>query len=220
MYLYIVRHGETDLNRQGRLQGWIDQPLNANGRQLALMTGEGLRHVRFDRIFTSPLGRAMETAELVTEPSRILHGQDGIPVETDDRLKEIRWGEWDACICTKEHFEVPDPEKYRLFYSDPFRFTGAPGGESTQDVCDRALAFMKEMLVRADSEDGNILVSTHGATVRALLHPVYREPDDFWHGSVPPNCSVNVVEIRRGKMRLLKEDQIFYDPEEIVNPYQ
>ena len=66
MKIYLIRHGETDWNKLRRLQGQADIPLNEFGRQLARETDPALRDVPFDRIYTSPLKRARETAELVT----------------------------------------------------------------------------------------------------------------------------------------------------------
>ena len=55
MKLYIIRHGETKLNALGRLQGWTDEPLNQNGKDLAIITGEALKEIPFDLVITSPL---------------------------------------------------------------------------------------------------------------------------------------------------------------------
>ena len=65
MDIYLIRHGETDYNRQKRLQGVTDIPLNAYGTELARKTSEGLKNVPFDRIYTSPLVRARRTAEII-----------------------------------------------------------------------------------------------------------------------------------------------------------
>lgn len=85
MKLYIIRHGETDWNKQRRLQGQSDTELNEYGIRLAQITGEALKDIRFDHIFSSPLKRAYRTAEII---------RDGrtVPIVTDDRLKEIGFG--------------------------------------------------------------------------------------------------------------------------------
>ncbi len=82
MKLYIIRHGETDWNKEKRLQGQSDTQLNEYGIELARITGEALKYVHFDYIFSSPLKRAYKTAELIRmdRPVKIV---------TDDRLKEI-----------------------------------------------------------------------------------------------------------------------------------
>ena len=65
MRIYIIRHGETSLNAKGLMQGWIDEPLNDNGRLLATITGQGMQGIKFDFCISSPLIRAVETAEII-----------------------------------------------------------------------------------------------------------------------------------------------------------
>ena len=87
MRLYMVRHGETDWNKARRIQGQVDIPLNAFGRHLAEETGKGLTDIPFEVCISSPLGRAVETAEL------ILEGRD-VPILTDRRIVEMAFGVW------------------------------------------------------------------------------------------------------------------------------
>ena len=82
MRLYFIRHGETDWNQVKRLQGKSDIPLNEFGEHLAIETGEALKDVRFDLVYTSPLKRARKTAELVA-------GERDIPILMSQELK--RW---------------------------------------------------------------------------------------------------------------------------------
>ncbi|MBQ7720509.1 MAG: histidine phosphatase family protein, partial [Clostridia bacterium] len=88
MLIYIIRHGETDLNVKGVVQGWYDEPLNESGRFLAAETGKRMKEIRFDGCFSSPLKRAAETAEIILRES----GND-LPITFDDRLKEMSFGE-------------------------------------------------------------------------------------------------------------------------------
>ena len=85
MKIYVLRHGETSWNRQRLLQGRSDVELNENGRKLAKETAEGMADIPFDLVFTSPLKRAKETAEIV------LNGRD-IPIVEDERIIEISFG--------------------------------------------------------------------------------------------------------------------------------
>ncbi len=87
MEIYIVRHGTTPWNEKKKLQGSVDKELNEAGRRVARLTGEGVRDIPFDRIYSSPLKRAYETAELIR------NGRE-IPIDTDDRLKEIDFGDY------------------------------------------------------------------------------------------------------------------------------
>ncbi len=85
MVIYLIRHGETDWNTKRLLQGATDIPLNQNGIEVAQLTAEGLCDVVFDVIFTSPLKRARQTAE-------IIRGERRIPIIPDERLREIAFG--------------------------------------------------------------------------------------------------------------------------------
>ena len=125
MLLYVIRHGETKWNADGRLQGCADIPLNENGRELARITGEALKEVPFDLIITSPLQRARETGALVAEPSERYYGRK-IPVILDDRIREIDWGSWEGLGCTERNYEIPD-ENYNLFLTDALHFAGLSG---------------------------------------------------------------------------------------------
>lgn len=210
MMLYIVRHGETRLNELGCLQGWVDETLNENGRSLAKITGEAFKTVYFDKIITSPLARAKETATLMVQASEEHLGYQ-VPVYTDDRLKEINWGSWDTLGCLESNFEIPS-KHYDTFFVDPFHFEGSPDGESIPEVCERTGEFLHELINNPEEADKTILVSTHGCAMRALLRELYEDPNDFWQGHVPYNCAINIVKVENGKARLLKKDGIYYDP--------
>ena len=173
MKIYVIRHGETDLNVKHYRQGWTDEPLNEEGRKLARLSGQGLRDVRFDACVTSPLIRARETVEIVLA---------------------------------------------QLFLTDALRFPGCPGGESIRDVCRRTWEFLTEL---AALDDGRTwLVGTHGCALRAMMNPLYKNPDRFWQGSVPPNCSFTILGVRDGKPYILESDKVFYDPALVVDHYR
>lgn len=218
MLLYIIRHGETDWNTAGRLQGGADIPLNENGRNLARVTGEALRRVPFDLMITSPLKRARETGELVIAPSEKHFGRK-IPVIEDERLKELSWGSWEGLGCLEENFAIPD-KNFNLFYTDALRFEGAPDGESVADLCDRTAEFWQELIHKPEYQDKIILISTHGCAMRALMNPLYDDPADFWQGHVPFNCMVNVVEVKDGSAQIVLGDKIYYDRSLCVDNYK
>ena len=92
MKLYLIRHGETDWNKTRRLQGQVDIPLNDFGRKLARETAPALQTVPFEVVYTSPLLRAKETAELVI-------GDRKIPMIEDTRIMEMGFGEYEGLIC-------------------------------------------------------------------------------------------------------------------------
>lgn len=211
MLIYIVRHGETNANDKGYLQGWSNDHLNENGRALAHITGKALRGIAFDECFSSTLDRAKETAEIILEES----GND-IPIRFDDRIKEVNMGEWERLKYRPGEREV-DAEAIRLFFGEPGSFPGFPGGETLGQLCERTQDFLKELIARND--DKTYLISTHGVALRAMLNMLYEDPDDFWHGHVPYNCAVNIIEVNDGEARLIGDDKIYYDNDKAVDQY-
>ena len=200
MKIYVIRHGQTLWNAQGRLQGAADIPLNYNGTRLARITGQALKEVPFFCCFTSPLKRARDTASL------ILEGRD-VPIFQEERIREISFGEWEG----QDMANLPQ-DMLDNFFHHPQNFKEPAGGESFTHLQNRTKEFFYELASREDFQDKTILVSTHGCAMRAFLQNVYKDPslENFWHGRVPPNCGVNIIEINQGKALLLKEDVVFY----------
>ncbi len=207
MTLYILRHGETDLHIKGVMQGWLDAPLNQNGRDLAVVTGQGMRGIRFDKCISSPLIRAKETAEIVLRESG-----NRIPITTDDRIREINFGEMEGRTVS----EMGDAGA--LFFKDPFRFPGFPHGETISDVCKRTQSFLKELLETDSGE--TVLICTHGCATRAMLNFLYEDPAEFWRGHPPYNCSVNIVAAENKTARIVAEDKVYYDRHLIMDHYK
>ncbi len=205
MMLYVIRHGETDWNKAKKVQGCTDIPLNDYGRHLARETAEGMKKVRLDLCYTSPLVRAKETAEIV------LADRD-IPMYEDDRIKEISFGSYEG----RRHGEdgQPGSKEFNLFFRDPGNYVPPADGEPLQALYERTADFTREMCLRDDLADKNILVSTHGAAMTALLNQIKGVAiRDFWRDEVPPNCSVTIVEIRDKKARIKEEGIIYYKEE-------
>ncbi len=207
MHIYIIRHGETNANTEGRLQGWMDIPLNHEGERLAVITGEALRGTKFDAAFSSPLRRALRTAELVLSHS----GNGDIPVQPDDRIKEICCGTMEGC-CLRDHHASVDG-----FFRNPLSFGRFPQGESVSEVCARTQAFLRELATKPYE---NVLIATHACALRAMLNFLYENPADFWHGHPPYNCAVSIVEAKDGKLTLVADDRIYYDPGDCVDRFR
>lgn len=203
MKLYILRHGETAWNRERRLQGRSDVELNENGRRLAKETAEGMKEIPFDLVFTSPLKRAKETAELV------LGGRD-IPIIEDPRIIEISFGVNEGKSWRKTESYEGDPNMYR-FFNEPELYQPVEGAESLEQLAERTADFMKDICGRPELQDQTILVSTHGAATRGLLNSLRTwELHDFWGGRVAPNCGVAIVECRDGHPVLLEQNKTYY----------
>jgi probable phosphoglycerate mutase len=201
MILYVVRHGETQWNRLCKVQGIADIPLAEEGIRLAQLTGEALKDVPFDICYTSPLIRAKQTAQYIL-------GDRQIPLIEDDRIMEIDFGELEGSTILDEDGKIPD-RRIELFIKDPLAYPRPEGGEDIQDILKRTGEFWEEITTDPALADKTVLVSSHGCAVRALLQNVYQDSADFWHGHVPPNCSVNILEIQDGKARFLEEDRVY-----------
>ncbi|MCR5575933.1 MAG: histidine phosphatase family protein [Oscillospiraceae bacterium] len=207
MKLYILRHGETALNSKGVMQGWLDEPLNENGRRLAVLSGQAMKGIRFDRCISSPLIRATQTAEIILRES-----ENAVKIEIDDRIREINFGDLEG-----KSLSEMGKEGY-LFYTDPLRFAGFPNGESIRDVCERTQAFLKELIAK---DDGKVcLISTHGCAMRAMVNCLKDDPSDYWYGHAPYNCSFTIVETETGTPRITAVDKVYYDSSLIVDHFR
>ena len=211
MLIYVIRHGETELNKSGVVQGATDEHLNQSGRDIAAVTGRNMRGIHFDACISSPLARARETAEIVLRES----GNSGVEIRMDDRIREINCGDIEG----KKLMEASmPPEEAELFFRDPFCFPGFPNGENIRQVVGRTQDFLRELAARDDGK--TYLVSTHGCALRAMLNFLYDDPEDYWQGHAPYNCAVSIIESEDGKLKLLEADRLFYDVSLAVDRYK
>lgn len=211
MNIYIIRHGETDANKNGVLQGSSNWPLNDDGIKLAIITGQNMKGIKFDACFSSPLDRAKQTAKLVLENS-----DNNIEIQYDDRIKELNMGIYEGKKIVKGQLEVP-LHKILLFKYNAFLCGRFKGGETARELCKRTQDFLNEL---SEKNYENVLVSTHGCAMRAMLNKLYEKPFDFWQGMVPYNCAVNIVEVRDGQMKLIEKDKTYYPDEYKIDRYK
>jgi len=185
--LLLVRHGETDWNRDHRWQGHSDTPLNESGRRQALELAATLDPP--DRIYTSDLSRAVETAA-------ILAARLGSPVVLDQRLRERGFGAWEG---------LTTPEIEERFAADLARWragegAGAADAEAFAAFAERVGSFLDDVLA---SEAGKeVLVVAHGGTIR-VIHALASGLDYVRdHRSIPAvdNCVPSKYAFRNGKL--------------------
>jgi broad specificity phosphatase PhoE len=161
--LYYVRHGETDLNIQGRLQGRRDTVLNAHGRQQAAQCAAVLndlfardqRQPRDFKYVSSPLKRARETMEVL----RATLGLEPLGYEIDERLVEIAYGEWEGL--TLPEIETRSAGILAQREHDKWDFA-PPGGESYRQLAARIGSWYASLA-------HDTVVAAHGGGVRALM---------------------------------------------------
>ena len=202
MELYIVRHGKTYWNNEKKIQGWADIELTEEGRQVACDSAEGMKDIHFDAVYSSPLKRAYETA-------CILKGDREIPVVVDERIKEIGFGVLEGADFTK--IRGDKTSKFTAFFDAPELYEAPEGGESIQEVCDRAEDFLKEIIAK-HKDDERVMIVAHGAVNKAMLHYIRKnEIKDLWQGSLQRNCGVTSVDCRTGTFDVIEDNKVFYE---------
>jgi broad specificity phosphatase PhoE len=172
--LILVRHGETDWNRDRRYQGHADPPLNEAGRAQAHELAGSLEELELDAIYTSDLRRAAETAE-------IIHAGRDIPLWRERGLREIDVGSWSGLTRAEIEERFPGAEHH--------------DGETPEAMRERVVGTVTAIAGRHDGE--RLLIVSHGGALRALLHHALE--DD----SVPPvqNCAIYRLAFRDGILR-------------------
>lgn len=190
-HLYFLRHGQTDNNKEGRMQGRVDIPLNATGRAQAQAAAAMLAGVRFDAVYASPLGRAMETAALAA-------GVCPQQVKPEPRAIEIDFGVWDNRL----HKELEkETKQFDLLWDAPELYVPPAGAEPLADVLARVQAMMHQLAQRHPG--GNVLVVTHGGVQQAVFTLVEKRPlHNFWDDFLG-NCGCVEVGVGAGGMRVV-----------------
>ena len=203
MIVYLIRHGETDWNKSKKLQGRSDIPLNEFGRHLAEETRPAFDQVDFAAVYTSPLKRAKETAQLVI-------GDRDIPIIEDQRLIEMGFGDYEGLKCKGEDIEIPD-EEFLSFFNAPEEYDPPEKGESFEEVSARLKDFLTELFTNEELQDKTVLVSTHGAALCGILRVIKGLPiSEYWGKGVHKNCGVTILEYKDKKVTIKDENITFY----------
>ncbi|MFC4001425.1 histidine phosphatase family protein [Prauserella oleivorans] len=182
--LVLWRHGETDFNAAGRMQGHLDSSLTEIGWNQARFAAPALARFEPDLVIASDLRRATDTATVLTEAI-------GVPLRIDKRLRETHLGEWQGLTGAEVDEQAPgERERWRLDAT-----WAPPGGESRIDVAQRASEVVADLL-RDDTEYGTVLLAAHGGLILALTAHLLALPVELWPslGGIS-NC--HWVELRR-----------------------
>ena len=201
MNVYFIRHGETDYNKQGLIQGRTDIPLNEKGILQAEAAAAYFKNkvIKFDRVYASPLIRAKKTASVVS-------GWDMADIRTDERVQELAFG-------TAEGMDFHTlPENIMNLFTKPAAYIPPEGAEPLDELKDRCRSFLDELaeMVEKEPDVQTVLVATHGAALRGILSCLDRSPlEKFWKKGLY-NCCVAKARLENGE----------WFPEGIENPLE
>jgi broad specificity phosphatase PhoE len=172
--IFLVRHGQTALNAEGRFRGRRDVPLDERGREQAAAAARELDGAGVTAVYASPLRRTVQTAQAVADVC-------GVPVTMVDDLIDLDHGSWEAL--TPDEAAARDPEEFRRFREDPRNAT-APGGERLADVDVRLLSALRSIAARHEGEP--VVAVSHEIPIRLVIAALAGiDGPAFWDVVVP-----------------------------------
>lgn len=197
--IHLIRHGETNWNKEKRAQGQLDSVLTENGVLQAQQLKSRLEALAIAEVHCSSSTRARQTAEIV-------FGSRDIPVQYCDQLREIHMGPWQGQLYAD--LRAAEPEQYHAFWHEPEKFL-LDGAETYADVQKRAVRKLDGILAHSRATD--IAIVSHGILIKTLLCDVLQTPlAMLWQAPVMHNCATSVIEIQEdGSRRIsLYADQV------------
>ena len=188
----LVRHGQTPYNAEKRYQGFLDIPLNENGLNQAKLLAEYLKDYPIDVFISSPLSRAYVTTETVAKS----HGMT--IAYTDDRLREVNYGDWAGQ--TETDLAKKFPEQFKLWKERPWLIT-FPNGENLRDMQYRGRAALEDAVARYPGK--TIFIGAHSHMNTVILCSVLGLSPEHFNQIRQNNTCVNVLRYKDGVWQLV-----------------
>lgn len=182
--IYIVRHGQTEWNLLGKTQGHGNSDLTPKGIEQAELLADSMTKYPIDYIYSSDLGRAYQTAE-------IIGNKLSIEVEKTEALREMNFGTWEGRII-KDIIEE-DPELYKMWRNEP-HIAKIPQGETLSQIKERTDAFIKEINEKYDGK--HIVLVTHSLCARIMLLSFLDSDVKNIYRINQANTALNIIELR------------------------
>ena len=185
--IFLIRHGETEWNRQNRLQGNSNIHLSKEGYHQAITLADHPPFQHVDAIYSSDLARAMETASIIAE-------RFNLGVKMMPALREMNFGDWEG----REISELVKnfPEDFGKFFTAPER-CHPPHGETFLECQARVMIGIREII--AEHENQNVIVVSHGAVIRLVLGAALDMPIHKIWAISQSNVAVNIMRVDDGK---------------------
>lgn len=194
MKIYFIRHGETLWNTLKIFQGSSNSPLTEKGREQAKRLGEKLKNINFTNFYSSPMGRTIETSELII-------GDRDLKIEFIEEFKEISVGRMEGV--PRAEFENKFPEQYYNFFFNPKDYDPSKyDGETYPHLLERVQKGLDKILTN-HKQDDIIAVVSHGVTLKAIFKIVKGMTfEELGEAPVPKNTSLSIVDYTNGKFAI------------------
>jgi broad specificity phosphatase PhoE len=189
--IFLARHGESDWNVEKRFQGHSDRPLTNRGREQAHALADLVASEEIDAVYTSPLSRARETAEIVA----VRAGLEPIALP---ELREVDTGSWSGL--SRVDVEARFPEGFARWRSGG---SGWEDGETYEEMAERVIGALRT--IAEDHPDGRVLVISHGGPIRAIHAAAEGVAIDDYRRLKPvePNARLSTVAVENGRVTRL-----------------
>ena len=179
--LYIMRHGQTILNKAGRTQGWCDGVLTKDGIDVAVNTGLGLSDIKFKAVYSSDLGRAVKTARIVIKENK---ASTNLQLEELEGLREVCFGKYEGELESIQFNDIlkflkvssfkEAEEKYdfqKEYCNSCAALDETKEAEDYNTVLKRIMKSIEDICIdNADNNGGNVLIVGHGGIIRLIIH--------------------------------------------------
>jgi len=185
--LFLIRHGQTVWNLEGRYQGDKDTDLTSVGIRQAELAAKYLSRVNFSCIYASPLRRTLDTASIIAKDKNV-------KILVRENLKEINFGKWEGMKF--EEINAKYKDDYQNWLNDPF-CNPPTGGESFRSLNERTSREINN-IVRENEDGSSVAVITHGGVIVSLLVYWLKIPASRWRSIIQRQGAINIVVVDRG----------------------
>ena len=185
--LFLIRHGQTNWNMEGRYQGNCDIELNSTGIKQAELASKYLSRVKFSKIYSSPLKRTMKTAN-------IINGRTEVKIEVYDDLKEVDFGKWEGLKFNEINKDYH--KEYQQWLTDPYN-NRPTGGESFKELTLRTTSVI-DSIVAENTDESSVAIVTHGGVILSLLVHWLQIPLPRWKSIIQRQGAINIAVIDKG----------------------
>lgn len=160
--IYMVRHGETEWNKDNKTQGMKDIPLTDKGKRQAMLLAKSLSDVHFDKIYSSDLLRAYDTAKTISDVNKT-------EIEINKNFREVNFGKWEGM--TPSQIDEYYPEEHKLWINSP-QLIRLPGGETLNEASERASNALNKILdgyIQKNVQNRSLLIVAHSGIIKLLI---------------------------------------------------